>query len=217
LEVPVVVWDAKVETEEAKASDQKLEDKSFEKGLGGLDPGEELSVKKLRKMMKEYEKQEIESLPESDTIITNEVSTQVIDSTAYKRDSSYWEEVRPMPLTTYEVKGYERQDSIAALPPKPDDDKADDTLSLNMGEEGLSATVKKRSKFSIEHLITGGRYDLNGDLYLELRSPMQSINFNTVDGFYAGYELAIGNKQKKPIKWELRPGFLYTVSREVLN
>jgi hypothetical protein len=46
---------------------------------------------------------------------------------------------------------------------------------------------------------------------------MQSINFNTVDGFYAGYELAIGNKQKKPIKWELRPGFLYTVSREVLN
>src|SRR4030095_12310213 len=47
LEVPVVVLDAKVETEEAKASDQKLEDKSFEKGLGGLDPGEELSVKKL--------------------------------------------------------------------------------------------------------------------------------------------------------------------------
>src|SRR5687768_6044294 len=45
LEVPVVVLDSKVESEKAKNADAKLENKSFEGGLSGLDPGEELSAK----------------------------------------------------------------------------------------------------------------------------------------------------------------------------
>ncbi len=44
LEVPVIVLDAKVETEEAKESDTKMRNQSFDEGLAGLDPGEELSV-----------------------------------------------------------------------------------------------------------------------------------------------------------------------------
>ena len=36
-------------------------------------------------------KQEIEALPDADTVDLPDLSTQVIDSTAYKRDSSYWQ------------------------------------------------------------------------------------------------------------------------------
>ena len=113
LQVPVLVLDAKKEKEEAKAAEKKFENQSFEEGLTGLNPNEELSTKQLRKMLRDYEKQEIEALPEVDTIEIGNTSSQYVDSTAYKQDSSYWAEVRPMPLTEYELKGYERQDSIA--------------------------------------------------------------------------------------------------------
>ncbi len=218
LEVPVVVLDAKVETDEAKASDAKLGNRSFQNGLTSLESGEELSAKKLRKMMKEYEKQEIEALPDVDTIAISGSNQQVIDSSAYKRDSSYWETIRPMPLTDYEVKGYVRQDSIAALPPKPDDGKKhDDTLSLNMNNEGFAASVKRRSKFSLTNLITGGRYDISDKIFLQLKAPLQSFNFNTVDGFHGGYEIIIGNNQKHKTNWEIGPAIRYAISREAFN
>jgi len=218
LEVPVIVLDAKVESEEAKASDARREDRSFGKGLSELGPGEKLSGKKLLKMMKEYEKQEIEALPDSDTISFTDISSQVIDSTAYKRDSSYWEQIRPMPLTDYEVRGYERQDSIAAIPPKPDEnDRTRDTLSLRMSEEGFAANVKQRKNFSLAHLITGGRYDINDKTFLQLKGPLQSVNYNTVDGFHGGFEIELGNKQKQKINWEISPGIRYAISREAFN
>ncbi|MEP6646578.1 MAG: DUF5686 family protein [Saprospiraceae bacterium] len=217
LEVPVVVLDAKVETDEAKASDKKIGNKSFENGLSSLESGEELSVKKLRKMMKEYEKQEIESLPDSDTLVVSHSNQPVIDSSAYKRDSAYWDTVRPMPLTGYEVKGYARQDSIAALPPKAEDVKKSDTLSVNVNNEGFAANVKKRSKFNISHLITGGKYDLSDKMFLQLKAPLQSINYSTVDGFHGGYEIEIGNTRKQKINWEAGPSGSYAISREAFN
>ncbi len=218
LEVPVIVLDAKVESEEAKASDARMKDLFFEKGLTALGPGEKLSGKKLLKMMKVYEKQEIEALPDSDTIPFTEVSSQVIDSTAYKRDSSYWEQIRPMPLTDYEVRGYERQDSIAAIPPAPDEkDRTPDTLSLSISEEGFAANVKPRKKFSLSHLITGGRYDISDKTFLQLKGPLQSVKYNTVDGLHGGYEIELGNIQKQNINWEISPGIRYAISREAFN
>ena len=169
--------------------------------------------------MKEYEKQEIELLPESDTIQLTESSQQYIDSTAYKRDSSYWEVVRPLPLTDYEVRGYERQDSIAAIPPAPgeDDDEPQDTISLLVNEDGFAANVKKRDKFSLLHLITGGRYDLNEHVFLQLKGPLQSVNYNTVDGFHGGYEIELGNKANQKINWEAGPLIRYNIARESFN
>ena len=218
LEVPVIVLDAKVESEDAKAAEENLAGKSFNDGLSELNPGEELSVRQLRKMMREYEKQEIEALPEIDTIAVGSSTQQVIDSIAYKRDSSYWEEIRPLPLTDYEVKGYARIDSIAALPPEPgEDDDKQDTVSFMMNEEGFAANVKRREKFSLHHLITGGRYELNDRIFLQLKAPLQSINFNTVDGFHGGYAIQLGNKAKKKINWEAGPAFTYNTSRETFN
>ena len=222
LEVPVVVLDAKVETEEAKAAEQKLAKQSFETGLEGLESGEELSVKQLRKAMKEYEKQEIEALPDAaDTVDLVNSSTQVIDSSAYKYDSTYWEEVRPMPLTTYEVKGYAVMDSIAAIPPSPDEDKMEDenqdSVSIMMSEDGLMANVKRRSEFKLTHLISGGRYTLGDKYFLQMKAILQTINFNTVDGFHFGYSFDFGNAVKKPMNWEVGAFGRYAISREAFN
>jgi len=219
LEVPVLVLDSKKEKEEAKASDAKWAKNSFSNGFGDLNPNEELSTKQLRKMMKEYEEKEIEDLPESDTISFGRMSNQVVDSMAYKKDSAYWKDIRPMPLTDYELKGYVRQDSIAKIPPELRDKNGDgkegsDTLSLNLGEDGFDANVKRRSKFQASHLISGGRYDLSDQLYLKLKAPLQSVNFNTVDGFHLGYELELGSKSKNKVNWSLGPSIRYNFSRE---
>lgn len=220
LEVPVIVLDAKVETEEAKAAETKLKKQSFSSGLEGLESNEELSVKQLRKMMKEYEEQEIESLPDADTVkVGVAASLQVIDSTAYKYDSAYWQEVRPLPLTAYEVKGYVRQDSIASIPPSPkeDSEEAQDSLTLAVGEDGFVAKVKGRNEFKPIHLITGGRYKLNDKTYFQLKGPLQSINFNTVDGFHFGYDVEFGNSVDKPLNWEFGALGRYAFSREAFN
>jgi hypothetical protein len=189
LEVPVIVLDAKVETEAAKAAEAKMGKRSFAEGLSGLEMDEELSAKQLRKKMREYEKREIEALPETDTIEIGNASVQVIDSSAYKYDSAFWQAIRPMPLTTYEVKGYIRQDSIAAIPPSPDEleRESQDSIDIELGEDGFSANVKRRSKFKLDHLLTGGQYQLSDRLDLKLKGPLQSINFNTVDGFHGGH------------------------------
>lgn len=221
LEVPVVVLDAKVETEEAKAAENKHAKASFSDGLDGLETNEELSAKQLRKMMKEYEKQEIESLPDADTVETVATSQQYIDSTAYKFDSAYWQSIRPLPLTDYEIKGYQRQDSIAAIPPAPDKDDGTstegDSLSLTLGDDGFQASVKRRSEFKWTHLITGGRYNVGEKLFLELKGPLQTINFNTVDGFHLGYQLTLGNRTNKPVNWEASAFGRYAFSREAFN
>ena len=219
LEVPVIVLDVKVETEDAKASDAKMKNRSFDEGLLSLDSGEELSAKQLRKMMREYEQQEIEALPDVDTVDLPDLSTQVIDSTAYKRDSAYWQTMRPLPLTDYEVKGYQRLDSIAAIPAPPEDEteEGQDSVTVMLGEDGFSANVKRRTDFKLMHLITGGRYSLNDKTYLQLKAILQSINFNTVDGFHLGYELEFGNSGNKPLNWTAGALGRYAISREAIN
>ena len=220
LEVPVVVLDPKFEKEEARTADKKVKDMSFEEGLNALEQGEELSVKQLRKMMREYERQEIESLPDVDTISSAAISTQVIDSLAYKQDSGYWAVVRPLPLTDYEIKGYQRQDSIAALPPSAEesaDTDTQDSVSITLSEDGFSSSVRRRTEFKWSHLLLGGRYDLSDKLYLALKGPLQSINFNTVDGFHFGYDLELGNKINKGVNWSAGALGRYAFSREAFN
>lgn len=210
LDIPVVVIDEKIV---ADKNDIQLTDKTK---ITALDPGEELSARQLRKMLKEYEKQEIEALPEVDTVAVAG-SKQVIDSTAYEKDSTYWEDVRPMPLTDYEERGYARMDSIAALPPDPDDDNEDqDTVQLLFNEEGFSANVKRRDKFSLLHLVTGGRYSL-GNHFLQMKGLLQTIQYNTVDGFHGGYEFLWGNQTDQKLKWETGPSIKYNEARNSFN
>ncbi len=69
---------------------EKINNSSNPLQIKDLDMNQELSAKQLRKMMKQYKKQELDSLPESETISINSTEThQTIDSMANKRDSLY--------------------------------------------------------------------------------------------------------------------------------
>ena len=110
--------------------------------LEAFNSEEELTRKQLKKIIKEYEKMEMEELESKNvTLITNES----IDSLASKKDSSYWNTIRPVPLNTFEEKGYKKLDSIAVV----------------NREEAAKDSLKNNKKFKWYDVIIGGGYRFN--------------------------------------------------------
>ena len=223
INIPLVILDDKKNKEEAEIANKKINSKPNPLDVSGLNAGQELSAKQLRKMMKEYKKKEVEAMPDRDTatIKFNE-SKQVIDTLAAKRDSMYWNEIRPVVLTAHEIKGYSRFDSLAKVEKKKEENKKDSsTLNIGIGENGTYAeVVKTYSGFKLAHLLTGGQYNFDSThTYLKILPTITSINFNTVDGYHARIGVEIGNTAYKahPFEWKIKPELLYAFARQAIN
>ncbi len=226
VQLPIVVLDDKLNKEESLAANAVIQKNADPFNLKSLNPGQELSAKQLRKMMKEYDKQEKEKLPNRDTATVFHESQQVIDSLANRRDSVYWTEVRPVPLTSHEIKGYSRLDSVvkkqaAADQKKKESKKDSSSLTINIGSGGTDMTINKVNKgFKLQHLITGGSYNFNDKQnYFKIYPTLTTLNFNTVDGYRVALISEFGNRasKTKPIQWKLQPDILYAFSRKDLN
>lgn len=127
---------------------------------------DQMTRKQFRKMMKEYEKESLKEQKEPEVI--GERSYE-IDSLAAKRDSAYWAQMRPVPLTPKEIKGYQRDDSLAMV----------ESARLT-GKD--SAGVIPKKKFSPMSLVTGGKYNLSPRTNLRLNPTWTQVYFNTVEG-----------------------------------
>jgi len=133
-----------------------------------LSAGEELTRKDLRRLMREYEKEEQRQQEEPEVVSNREYS---VDSMASKRDSLYWERIRPVPLTELEERGYVVQDSIAQVEREEEQGIADD------GREG------KNGGYNPWNLIGGDSYQLAEHHYLAHGSFLDKILFNPVEGW----------------------------------
>ncbi len=198
LATEFVVLDEKTEQDEIEARDEKLElelpemSETEEK----LVNGDEVTRKELRKLLRDYEKQSRKEREEPTVMETRKMS---IDSLAYKSDSAYWAEKRPIALTTRELKGYAVQDSmVAAQEAKAKGD------TLDIGEKG----------FKVEHLLLGNRYNLGNDNYLELKPIWAGINFNTVDGWNGDVKLEYFKRFEDNKRLRISPTARYGFSRE---
>ncbi|MBK7649478.1 MAG: hypothetical protein IPJ20_00305 [Flammeovirgaceae bacterium] len=117
LQLEMTVIDEKVEKEEAK----KVEQSFSEKGQDlqeRLKEGKEVTRKELKQLIKEYEKEETNKQEAPEIISETNYS---IDSLAYKKDSTYWVEIRPTPLTHEEQRGYHLDDSLTQVQRKKDE------------------------------------------------------------------------------------------------
>ncbi len=160
--------------------------------------GEDLTRKELRKITKEYEKQEREKQEEPEVLL---FQSQEIDSLAYKKDSLYWSEIRPVPLTELEKKGYTKMDSMAVEQKKK--------------EEGDTATVKKRKSFSPMDILTGTRSKIGDKAYF--RTGAIHSYYNTVEGYNIETDLAVSKTFKNNLWMEFGPTVRYAFSRKVVN
>lgn len=144
-----------------------------------LSSGEAITRKDLRKLMREYEREERQA-DEEPAVIENQ--TYEVDSTAYKKDSLYWETIRPVPLTELEARGYERMDSMATAQAQADSSDADG-LDLNLGFLG--------------NLIGGKRYELGEHHSFAHASLLDKILFNPTEGFSLHTDLTYAYQPEK--------------------
>ena len=172
LDYDFEVIDEKVEKEVADKAKQALKEAELAEIEEKLSKGGEITRKDLRKMIKEYEKDERKAQKEPEVVLTNKFE---IDSSAYERDSLYWEEIRPVPLSNFEVKGYELQDSMAKV----------EALENNEQDSIINAQSNRKNggKFGPGALILGYTHKLGEKHYLSHGSFLDKIQFNPVEGF----------------------------------
>lgn len=164
LNASVILIDEKIAP--APEEIQAIKEKKLDEGKEQVfEEEKEVSRKQFRKMMKEYEKQEQEETEEPDVI--SDYSYK-IDSMAAKKDSAYWESIRPVPLTSREKVSYVKDDSIYVA------DKEQ--------REKDSLRVRNGDSFRLGHLLTGGYYKLGDRLRYNFEGFLPHTNFNPVEG-----------------------------------
>lgn len=195
LDVKFAVIDEKAAPEAAKnARNQQAAVKKAdaEKRLAA---GEELTMKDLRKVVRDYEKEDRkqamqENKEQTQAIVA--ITEYKIDSLARNRDSSYWTEIRPIPLTTYELKGYHRVDSIAV----EEAIKAAERDSLGITPDEDKPEERNRAKFKPQDILLGGSYTLGKRSSLSISPLVSNINFNVVEGFHSWTDLRFSTSRK---------------------
>lgn len=165
-----------------------------------LEEGKEISRKELNMVIREYEKQELKEQKEPDVV--SEMSFKV-DSLAFKKDSIFWDSIRPVPLTQEEIIGYKKTDSLAAVEQK----KA----------EGDTLKNSKHKGFQPLDLIVGDYYRISKHSNFRIHALV--TQFNTVEGYNLIYKLTYGVvlQDTNRTRLTITPAFRYAFSRKVFS
>ena len=113
---------------------------------------------------------EVNASPPSD-IKANEVIA--FGDSATLRDSAYWDAIRPVPLKTDEKKDYFSKDSLSMIQNSP---------------EYLDSLTKHSNKFQFfQFFLSGYTYrNYRKKWSFTLTSPLYTVGFNPMEGYYAG-------------------------------
>ncbi|MFH0842326.1 MAG: DUF5686 family protein [Bacteroidota bacterium] len=165
-------------------------------------------VKLTRLMEKESEEALPDSVRNNLEIKDNTIST--VEKDAARKDSTYWAEIRPAPLSDLEMKSIRVRDSVKLATPgvlvKTDttdagDQKKKSKLLQTVRYFGMGHTWSDTLGFSFNF---GGLID------------PENMSFNTVDGFIYGLDFRITKRWKDKAAFSLYPEIKYAFSRESL-
>ena len=123
----------------------------------------------------------------------------VIDSMANKRDTTFWQAMRPIPLTKSEVSSYVLQDSIRVIK---------DSLRIRSKPDSIY--------FKPMHLATGNTYSLGNRTTFYFKSPLLSLSYNTVEGNALNILTEFQKRWDKSYYFSVRPLFRYSLGRKRL-
>lgn len=163
----------------------------------------EFSTKNFRKMVREFEKEQNKERKEKgeDIRVIRNDSIE-IDSLANKRDTTYWQQLRPIPLTRNEVISYKalegnqiRKDSVRAAK-----GNTNDTLV-----------------FKPFHLVTGATYRFKNQNRLTYQGPLQTLAYNTVEGFVFDASLQWQKRWARTFTTGIKPMARYAIGQNQLN
>ena len=162
-----------------------------------LDNGEEVTRKDLRRLMRSYEKQERQKQEEPE-VVSN---TSFTDTSAVTvKDSAAWAQIRPIPLTEEEKRGYVIADSVAQST------QVEEVRSSNDDDETDRAAGAEVDTTA----ATGGKRNFRR----QWLAPVPV--FNPVAGYTLGGTVAFGN-QKKQYGFSLTPSYGFNAKRGFLE
>lgn len=137
-----------------------------------------------------------------DSFFSNEIF--LVDENANKKDSTYWEEIRPIPLTITEKKDYVKKDSLQKV-----------WKSKNF----LDSVDRVNNKFSVGNFFFGYTFDRSyKKRYFRFQSPLSTVQFNTIQGYTANLNFSFRQEFDNEKKsFTIRPEFQYGFSDKLLR
>ncbi|MBC6367219.1 DUF5686 and carboxypeptidase regulatory-like domain-containing protein [Algoriphagus sp. AK58] len=151
----------------------------FSKSVSALEQlasEEPKTPKEYRKLLNEYEKEVLKEQIEEDKRDVVSERSYSVDTLARKRNLSYWDSIRPVPLTLKEIEGYRRDDSLA-------------TIEVAKVSEVDSVAKKARSKYKPLDFLNGASYSFGKGVSVGFRQNWTKFSFNTVEGWKVGMAL----------------------------
>ncbi len=127
-----------------------------------------------------------------------------VEKESNERDSTYWKNIRPMPLTQIEVEDYHIKDSIRIVKEStPYKDSVD----------------SERNQLSVGNVLLSGytHYNSVEEKYWSLPAITGLFQFNTVEGFVPEFQPTLWWQEKERTKYWIRPSLRYGVSNERFN
>ncbi|WP_418646449.1 DUF5686 and carboxypeptidase regulatory-like domain-containing protein [Tenacibaculum insulae] len=123
---------------------------------------------------------------------------------ATEKDSLYWTKIRPVTLTTEEVADYKLKDSIK---------------TIRKSKKYLDSVDTKQNKFGLLDIVTGYSYDNTYKKWgLSFSSPIEYLNFNTVQGWNSSVGLQYYKSvNKKGERFNIGTKFNYGLSDKKLR
>lgn len=193
-EVDYYVQDDVPEEEKVLSKEQqKIEDILAKKELSNRD-----MVKLSRLMNKEAE----QSNPEKESLEIVSTRDFTVEEDADKRDSTYWNSIRPIPLSQEEKISVRVSDSLESI--------RSARLARRSGELSDTSILKDEKRFlkTLNDIVFGKSFN-SSDGLVSLRFgglfDIDRINFNSVDGFYYGTNFRFRKRWKNSNTLTIRP------------
>lgn len=178
--------------------------------LEKLSQKEQLSTReayKMSKLMNEVvEPEVVKEQRESLEIKDIERVKMEVDTLAWRRDSTFWNNIRELPLHVDEVKSYQWRDSISGN---------DSEIADEDERDGVVLYIEENPETVAGRVIQGGLWKMNSDLTLRYGGLMGALKeYNFVDGFWLGQTLSMDYTIDKYRSFSFSPSIYYTTARE---
>lgn len=185
-----------------------------EEQIGKILQKEELSNRDMAKLSRLMKKESENSVPDTvkKDLEIKEKRVRIIEEDVNKKDTAYWSEIRPIPLSEIEFRSLQERDSIRAVLAKdrPHNDSIPQGQDISREKNKFITAV---SNIFFGHTwsdTTGFRFTHGGLI------GIKNINFNTVDGFIYGTDFRISKMFSYGNTISFYPDLRWTFSREKL-
>lgn len=200
----VQVQNSELEADHNEEVDKEVSKNKNQKKIDALLGRDDLNNREMMRLAKLMEKESDQS-KEPESLELKSTYKMEVKKDSVVRDSTYWETMRPVPLTPLEQKSFAIADSLTNASKTENDSTKKQEAGLLKKMAGFSAFGKRF--FLADSAVT---IDYNGIIGL------RNVNFNPVDGWSYKQSLRFNWRQDSVHHLTFRPEVNYAFSRDVL-